>query len=129
MGEILRDLPGVVCHVDNVLISRKDQKEHNKQLHVILRKLEAAGITLNKEKCQFSSSSIKFLGHIINGNGLSPDPSKTEAIKKMKAPITVTELRRFMGMINQLNKFSPHLAQTTKRVIESWQYLDVDPTL
>ena len=118
MGEILRDLPGVVCHVDDVLISGKDQNEHDKRLHVILRKLEAAGITLNKEKCQFSHSSIKFLGHIINGNGLSPDHSKTAAIKKMKAPTTVTELRRFMGIINQLNKFSPHLAQLSRPLSE-----------
>ena len=57
-----------------------------------------------------SSSRIVYLGHIIDANGISPDPSKTEAIQKMKAPTTVTELRRFMGMINQLNKFSPHNA-------------------
>ena len=126
--EILKDLPGVVCHVDNVLISGKDQDEHDKHLHVILKKIQAAGITLNKVKCQFSRSSIKFLGHIIDADGVSPDPSKTEAIKKMKAPTTVTELRRFMGMINQLNKFSPniaHLSQPLRELLKatsSWMW-------
>ena len=32
----------------------------------------------------------------------------------MKLPTTVTELPRFMGMINQLNKFSPHIAEISQ---------------
>ena len=100
MSEILRDLPGVVCHVDDVLVSGKDQEEHDKRLHAVLKKIQAVGVTLNRNKCQFSCSRIVFLGHVIDANGISPDPSKTEAIQKMKAPTTITELRRFMGMIN-----------------------------
>ena len=115
MGEILNNLPGVVCHVDDVLVSGKDQKEHDNRLHAVLKKIQAAGITLNKEKCH---PRITFLGHIIDVDGISPDPSKTESIRKMKAPTTVTELRRFMGMINQLNKFSPHIAHLSQPLRE-----------
>jgi len=78
MGEILNNLPGVVCHVDDVLVSGKDQKEHDNRLHAVLKKIQAAGITLNREKCQFSRPRITFLGHIIDFDGISPDPSKTE---------------------------------------------------
>ena len=81
---------------------------------VVLKKLEAAGVTLNKEKCQFSCTKIVFLGHVIDANGISPDPAKTEAIQKMRPPTNVPELRRLMGMINQLNKFSPHIAQLSQ---------------
>ena len=52
-----------------------------------------------------------FLGHVIDA---SPDPAKTEAIKRMRPPTNITELRRLMGMINQLNKFSPHVAQLSQ---------------
>jgi len=118
MSEILRDLPGVVCHVDDVLVSGKDQEEHDKRLHAVLKKIQAVGVTLNRNKCQFTCSRIVFLGHVIDANGISPDPSKTEAIQKMKAPTTITELRRFMGMINQLNKFSPHIAHLSQPLRE-----------
>ena len=118
MGEILNNLPGVVCHVNDILLSGKDQ-EHDNHLHAVLNKIiQVAGITLNKEKCQFSRPRITFLGHIIDIDGISPDPSKTESIRKMKAPTTVTELRRFMGMINQLNKLSPHIAQLSQLLRE-----------
>ena len=51
MNEILRDLPGVVCHVDDILVTGRDKKEHDSRLHAVQEKLEAAGVTLNKEKC------------------------------------------------------------------------------
>ena len=58
MGEILNNLPGVVCHVDDVLASRKDRKEHDNRLHAVLKKIQAAGITL---KCQFLAPESPFL--------------------------------------------------------------------
>ena len=51
MNEILRDLPGVICHVDDILVSGRDKNEHDSQLYAVLKRLEAAGVTLNKEKC------------------------------------------------------------------------------
>jgi hypothetical protein len=36
-----------------------------------------------------------------------PDPDKVRAIQEMKPPSNISELRRFLGMVNQLSKFSP----------------------
>ena len=80
--------------------------------------MKAAGVTLNKEKCQFSCTKVVFFGHVIDANGVSPNPAKTEAIQKMRPPTNVTGLRRLMGMINQLNKFSPNVAQLSKPLRE-----------
>ena len=118
MNEILRDLSGVVCHVDDILVFGRDREEHDSRLHGVLKRLEAAGVTLNKAKCQFSCTKIVFLGHVIDANGISPDPTKTEAIQKMKPPTNISELRRLMGMINQLNKFSPHIAHLSQPLRE-----------
>ena len=71
-------------------------------------------MTLNKEKCEFRKTELVFLGHVINQEGISPDPLKTEAILKMDRPTTVTELRRFLGMINQFGKFTPNIAEMSK---------------
>ena len=62
----------------------------------VLKKLKA------DTQYQFSCTKVVFLGHVIDANGVSPDPAKTEAIQKMRPPTNVTGLRRLMGMINQL---------------------------
>ena len=58
MSEILNNIPGVVCHVDNVLVFGKDQTEQNDRLHAVLQKIQTAGFTLNKDKYQFSCSRM-----------------------------------------------------------------------
>ena len=45
------------------------------------------------------------------------DPAKTSALAQMVRPQSITELRRFMGMVNQLGKFTPNLAEFKKEWI------------
>ena len=110
MSAILNGLSGVLCLIDDVLIFGKDQKEHDERLNTALERIQKAGVTLNAEKCEFSKRQVTFLGHVINENGISADPQKTAAITDMAAPTNISELRRFMGMVNQLGKFSPQIA-------------------
>lgn len=42
---------GVLCHMDNVLIFDCSKEEHDVQLEAALRKIQAAGVTLNPTKC------------------------------------------------------------------------------
>ena len=110
MSATLEGIPGVLCHLDDVLVYGKDNQEHDSRLTVVLERIRAAGITLNPTKCEFAKTQLTFLGHLITHNGISADPAKTLAIKQMPPPNNVTELRRFLGMTNQLGKFSPNLS-------------------
>lgn len=73
------------------------QVEHNKRLHTVLRRLEEVGVTLNSGKCEFSKPAIKFLGSLIDAEGIRADQGKTQAIVKMEAPQSVSDLRRLLG--------------------------------
>lgn len=114
MSAILKELDGVVCQMDDVLVFGQDRSEHDTRLAAVLKRIESAGATLNPAKCQFRCSKVKFLGHMIDENGITADPDKTTAIRQMQPPTNVSELRRFMGMVNQLGKFTPNLATLTQ---------------
>ena len=75
-------------------------------------------MTLYTDKCEFSKTSLKFFGHLVDDSGIRADPDKTAAIAEMKPPQNITELRRFIGMVNQLEKFSPNLAELTQPLRE-----------
>ena len=113
MVHILSGIPGVICDIDDVLISGATQEEHDDRLHSVLHRMQEAGVTLN-EKCVFSASKIKFLGHIITPEGIQIDPDKVSAITNFPPPKDVPELRRFMGMVNHVGKFAPNLAENSK---------------
>ena len=110
MGKMLAGLDGVVCLIDDVLVFAGDQEEHDARLTAVLRRIQSAGATLNLEKCSFRQKELRFLGHILGQDGLAADPEKTRAIANLHPPGNLSELRRFMGMANQLGKFSPNLA-------------------
>ncbi len=54
--------------------------------------------------------SIFLVKSLIAKVYIRPDPAKTTAIAEMKPPTNITELRRFLGMANQMGKFSSSLA-------------------
>ena len=114
MNEILGNIEGAVCLIDDVLVHRKTQSEHDQRLLAVLNRISEAGLTLNKEKCVFNTTSIKFLGQLIDCNGVKTDPEKIQAIQDLAPPTNMTELCRFLGMVNQLSKFLPHIAVETK---------------
>ena len=118
MNSILEGLEGVVCLMDDVLVYGKDEAEHDARLLRVLERLEAVGATLNREKCAFKQSSVKFLGHLVGGDGVRADPEKTSAIREMETPQSVSDLRRFLGMVNQLGKFSLQISELTQPLRE-----------
>ena len=118
MSRILSGLAGVVCQMDDVLIFGCNRAEHDARLEAALTRIKAAGITLNRDKCVFGQEKLQFLGHVVDRNGISADPSKVTAIAKMRSPENISELRRFLGMVNQLGKFTPNLATITQPLRE-----------
>ena len=121
MSRILEGLDGVVCQMDDALVFGHTQEGHDHHLQDTLSHIAAAGLTLNKEKCVFSKPTMKFLGHIISKNGISPDLDKTAAIQNMPPPESPSDLRRVMIMIMQLGKFSSNLVQISCHYGSYWE--------
>ena len=82
----------------------------------VLKRLDGAGTTLNAEDCEFSNKEVKLAGYVLNKEGIKSDPKKTESIQDMDTPQNVSDVRRFLGMVNQLGKYVPHLAENTKPI-------------
>ena len=90
------------------------QEEHDQRLAAVLERLRKAKVTLNLAKCEFFKCRVKFLSQILDGSGVRPDPEKVKAIQAVKPLTSIAEVRRFLGMINQLSKFTPNLAEKAK---------------
>ena len=88
--------------------------KHDERLVAVLSRLEKPGLTLNKATCEFSKAEVKFLGHVLSQDGVRTDPDKVIVIVNMVEPTTVKKLLRFLGMVNQMRKFTHNLAEITK---------------
>ena len=84
IAKILQDMEGVVYHMDDILVHARTHEEHRQHLQKVLLCLQESGLTLNAEKCQ--RTEVKFLGQIIDDNGICPDPGKIAAIQNVSEP-------------------------------------------
>ena len=116
MDKELTGLQGVLCHMDDILVIGRNKEEHDERLVKVLQRLKDSGITLNPDKCLFSTSRLQYLGQVIDSDGIRKDPAKVKAITELPEPKDVPDVRRFLSMVNQQMKFLPNLAEMTKPI-------------
>ena len=112
METILAGVPRVLVYLDDILVTGASQEEHMSNLKEVLSRLQEAGLRLRKDKCEFMVSSVKYLGHIIDANGLHPAPDKLKAVRNAPAPQNVTQLKAYLGLLTYYSKFLPNMATT-----------------
>ena len=62
-----------IVYLDDILIFSSKIKEHIKRVRNILERIKEASLKLNRDKCHFLKTETKFLGHIINKQGIRTD--------------------------------------------------------
>nr|GFA97195.1 putative reverse transcriptase domain-containing protein [Tanacetum cinerariifolium] len=82
----------MIVFIEDILIYSKNKEEHEEHLRIILELLQKEKLYAKFSKCEFWLDSMKFLGHVINSQGVHVDPAKVETIKNWTAPKTPTEL-------------------------------------
>ncbi|XP_028176931.1 uncharacterized protein K02A2.6-like [Ostrinia furnacalis] len=110
MEETLRGIPSTVVFLDDICCTGNDRVSHLNNLRQILVRLKEMGLTVKLSKCSFLQKSVKYLGFIIDENGLHPDKKKVEAISNAPVPGDTTQLRSFLGLLNYYGKFIPKLS-------------------
>lgn len=95
----------IFSYLDDIVISNDSFASHMTALTHVKNQLSAAGLTINLDKCQFARSSLKYLGYIVDKEGLRTDPDKVSAIINYPRPNNLTELKRFLGLASWYRRF------------------------
>ena len=113
MDIVIEGLEGVAKSTDDFLVFAKTKDLLQKRTRKLFQRFLEHGVTINLKKCAFEKTKMDFVGHRITSEGILPLTSKMEAIEKFARPQNIKELRRFMGMANQMAKFNPNLAEAS----------------
>jgi hypothetical protein len=104
----------VVIFIDDILIYSKSEEEHAHHLRVILQGLLDHQFYAKFSKCAFWLKEVLFLGHIISTEGIAIDTSKVQEVLDLKSPISVTQIRSFLGLAGYYRRFIPNFSKITK---------------
>ena len=88
--------------------------EHLQNLSAVFQRLKQNGLRLKKNKCSFFQSSVKYLGHIIDKDGIRPSNDKVKAIQEMPIARDQAKLCSFLGLVTYFSQcfsmLSHHMA-------------------
>lgn len=99
-----------VSYIDDILIFSKTFSDHIEHLKQIFQAIKKEGLRLKFSKCKFAADSVKYLGHIIQNNTVTPLKDNLVSIKNFPTPRTQKNVRQFLGKINFYLKYVPNIA-------------------
>lgn len=100
----------VCVYIDDIIVWGKTQKEHDEALKKVLEAARQNGIKFNLNKCTFSKTEVKFMGHNINKDGIKVDYSFVKAIKEFPTPKNKKDVQRLLGILNYVSKYIPNFS-------------------
>ncbi|GJX73336.1 putative reverse transcriptase domain-containing protein [Tanacetum coccineum] len=104
----------MIVFIDDILIYSKSKEEHAEHLKLILELLKKEELYAKFLKCKFWLSSVQFLGHVINSEGVYMDPAKIESIKDWASPKTPIDIRQFLGLAGYYRRFIQGFSKIAK---------------
>lgn len=107
---VLKGLDFIYCYIDDVIIASSDVITHKQHLAQVFERLAQYGISINLSKCCFGQDKLEFLGYEVSTDGIRPLEDKVQAINNYPKPQIISELRRFLGMLNFYRAHLPKAA-------------------
>ena len=109
--------PNCYAYLDDICIVSETFEQHLKLLREVIQRIINANLTVNREKSVFCAQEVKYLGFVINYEGLKVDPEKTRAVKEYPKPRTVKQLRRYVGMLSWYRRSIKDFAKIAEPLI------------
>ena len=116
MTVVLREYIGQFVHVylNDIFVFSNTLEEHKRHLRLVLDALAKAEFYLECDKCNLYVVRLNCLGLMIDKCGVHADTDKMARIRKWRTPCNLTEIQRFIGLVEYLAQFMPDvLAYTT----------------
>ena len=95
----------VVCYLDDICTFGKTFEQQLSNLREVFERLRQANLKLNPKKCQFFCTQINFLGHVVSGAGITPDPRNLDKVANWPRPTNVKGVRGFCSLASYYRRF------------------------
>jgi hypothetical protein len=103
-----------IAYLDDIVVNGSSLRDYQEKLEQVFICLRLHNLKLQPNECSFLRKEVLYLGHIINENGISPDPTKLECIKNYPKPKNVKDIKSFLGLLNYYRRFVDNFAKIAK---------------
>lgn len=110
MDGVLQGIPQVAVYLYDILVTGATREMHLRTLDEVLTRLEDAGLRLKRSKCTLLADEVQYLGHKVDAKGVHTEEAKVKAVVDAPTPTIVTNLKAYLSLLNDNNRFLPNLS-------------------
>lgn len=96
--------------VDDVCVYSDTMEEHLQQLRQLLQHFQQVNLRAHPAKTIVATDCIPYLGHLVTGKELKPEPAKIAAMTALQPPDCVKRLQAHLGLLNYYRCYIPNFA-------------------
>ena len=105
-----------LAYLDDIIVYGRTFTECADRLQTVFDRVRSAGLKLKPAKCELFQDSLNFLGHLVTSDGIKADPDKIVRVKNFRLPMTVTDVKSFLGLVGYCRKFIKNMADRSKHL-------------
>ena len=98
MALIFSGLVGLkwLIYLDYIIIFGPTFDVNLLRLEKVFIRLQENNLKIKLQKCHFGLPHVSFLGHVVSGDGIRTDPTKTSSIAAWPLTRNISQLRSFL---------------------------------
>ena len=113
MDQFLKVCPRCIRIAHDITMHGCTEAEHEAHLCNLIKVACKYAVVFNPQKMHVKTPAINFFSCLYDANGVHPDLEKVDAVHALPAPMNVTELQEFLGMVTYLSSFVHGLSTLT----------------
>ena len=116
----LQGLQWITCliYIDDVIVYGKSFDEHMHRVEEVLGRIKAAGFKLKAQKCLLLQTEVVFLGHVVSGEGVKPNPTNIAKIASWPVPKTPRQVKQLVAMGSYYRRYVKNFASMVRPMVE-----------
>ena len=116
----LQGLQWITClvYIDDVIVHGRSFHQHMHRLVEVLQRICNAGLKLKPDKCRLLQPEVVFLGHVVSGDGVRPDPTNVDKVINWPQPETSKQVKQFVATASYYRRFVRDFAKIARPLIE-----------
>ena len=88
----------LLLYLDDICIFASSIDQMLDHIELVFNRLESFNLKIKPSKSSFFQTEVLFLGYILTGNGIKPNPDKIDKVKNWPIPKNLKELHSFIGL-------------------------------
>lgn len=110
--------PYAFPYLDDFIIATETFEKHCEILERVSENLKEAQLQISRDKSRFCMKSLRYLGYVIDADGIQPDKEKIRPILEYPVPKTVKEVRRLIGMASWYRRFINNFSEISAPITD-----------